>query len=307
MQRPPIQHSILAFSLFFVACSAAGAADPPSPPAPAPLPSAVDASRSNQAWLGLWLSDAVDGGVEVIALVPRGPAQAGGIRVGDVIVEIDGKVVPNENGLGRVLARSAPGDAVKALVVRSGGQVETVVRLGAKRAPAAPKPLLAPSPPRAPADPAALGLRFSRSLETFGATIAEMTPALRRHYGGDARAGVLVTRIDPQRPAGLLGMKVGDMLVRVGDNEVRDRSSLRAALLVVNPREPLRARVVRDGAGQDLSLEPAESAAQAGLAHARGFSVEGARRRRLESELERLERRVEELKRELQRLDSEQR
>ncbi len=50
-----------------------------------------------------------------------------------------------------------------------------------------------------------------------------------------------------------------------------------------------------------------ESAAQAGLAHARGFSVEGARRRRLESELERLERRVEELKRELQRLDSEQR
>ena len=50
----------------------------------APLGS--DGGGAEGAWLGVWLGDAVDGGAQVVALVPRGPAFVSGIRIGDIIV-----------------------------------------------------------------------------------------------------------------------------------------------------------------------------------------------------------------------------
>ena len=65
-------------------------------PAPAPAP----ASRS---WLGVWLEDAVDGGVQIIEVVPNGPAAKAGLASGDLVIRIGSKDVADRIELSNAL------------------------------------------------------------------------------------------------------------------------------------------------------------------------------------------------------------
>ena len=41
---------------------------------------------AGRAWLGVWLGDAVDGGVRIVETVRGGPAHLAGVQAGDTIV-----------------------------------------------------------------------------------------------------------------------------------------------------------------------------------------------------------------------------
>ncbi len=72
----------------------------------------------------------VDHGVIVREVDPRGPAAAGGIQTGDIIVAVDGKRVANWNEFIRELFTRRPGDRVRLDVVRDGSRRTFDVTLG---------------------------------------------------------------------------------------------------------------------------------------------------------------------------------
>ena len=62
----------------------------------------------------------------------QGPAEAAGIRVGDVFVSFDGHTTTTSKDVVDVLLTKRPGDAVNAVVARGGSQMTLLVRLGAR-------------------------------------------------------------------------------------------------------------------------------------------------------------------------------
>jgi C-terminal processing protease CtpA/Prc len=142
--------------------------------------------------------------------------------------------------------------------------------------------------------------------------VAHATPDLRRHYGAPSEIGVLVTRSEPGKPADLAGVRVGDVLTRLGELEIGEPEQLERSLLRWNWKLPLELTVVREGEPRVLTLSsPATVTRSAAAAAAEPDSagIERSERELLESklrtEIKLLERRIEQLKRDLERLREE--
>ena len=88
------------------------------------------------AFLGVSTTETSDGsaGAMVVSVVSGGPAQRGGIGVGDLIVTFDGKPVSGADGLSGLVQGRRPGDTVQVVVERNGSSRTVSVTLGTKPA-----------------------------------------------------------------------------------------------------------------------------------------------------------------------------
>lgn len=111
-------------------------ADRPTRPtlvrAATPAPTMAGSSEGSEVYLGsvpdMAASDA--NGVRLSGVRAGSPAEQGGLRSGDVIVEFDGKPVKDLYQYSNALYAHRPGDVVKVTVLRQGQRVELSVTLG---------------------------------------------------------------------------------------------------------------------------------------------------------------------------------
>jgi len=101
----------------------------------------LDRLRSGQAakpvgYLGVSTQDPVDNsrGAEIVDLVAGGPADTGGIEIGDLVTDVNGKAVIGSDGLVGVLRELAPGTKVTVTIERDGKSQKLTVTLGARPA-----------------------------------------------------------------------------------------------------------------------------------------------------------------------------
>src|SRR5262249_50741563 len=71
------------------------------------------------------------GAVALAEVIEGGPAAAGGLIVGDVLLSLDGAEVADPGRLRSELARRRPGQAIRARVLRGGGPLELTLIAGA--------------------------------------------------------------------------------------------------------------------------------------------------------------------------------
>jgi serine protease Do len=84
-------------------------------------------------WLGVSVEDRGDG--VTIALLDRtGPAAKAGIRVGDVVIAINGDKIDSSRGLIRAVAVVPPGNSVRVTIRRQGHEMEIPVNVGRRPA-----------------------------------------------------------------------------------------------------------------------------------------------------------------------------
>ena len=98
----------------------------------------VGLGKVERCWLGIEGSDAGDsdptgGGVLIVSVEPDSPADRGGLRVGDVLVEIDGRMIGHVPDLMITLRSRSPGDQIVATVVRGDSPTALPVTLGGQR------------------------------------------------------------------------------------------------------------------------------------------------------------------------------
>ncbi len=91
----------------------------------------VEIRRQMTAFLGVTLSDRGDQ-VAITGLTPGGPAEKGGIRVGDRLTTIAGKPIRKSTDVLQQLRDRSPGDEVKIEIIRDGRLVLLETRLTAR-------------------------------------------------------------------------------------------------------------------------------------------------------------------------------
>ncbi len=69
-------------------------------------------------------------GAEVQEVIPGSPAEEAGLKVGDLILAVDGRRVTGNRPLAQILASYRPGDRVTLTVERDGEELEIPVTLG---------------------------------------------------------------------------------------------------------------------------------------------------------------------------------
>ena len=257
-----------------------------------------------RAWLGVWLGDAVDGGVRIVETVRGGPAHLAGVQAGDTIVEANSRAVTDQVGLGRVLDTLQPGDRLQVLCLRSGQAVELEIHLG-NAGPS--RAAVRSTAPRSEARGVAQLARAQAWRKGFGLQTAPITPELRSHLGAPRDAGVLVISIESEGLADRAGVRVGDVLVRLEGREVTTPEQLLGSLYAWTWQRSLELVVVRGGERDALRIAPPEdenrsrgrSVGYHQVAAARELGRQEQVQRRFEAEIEQLERRLEKLKREL--------
>ena len=176
-------------------------------------------------------------GAIVAQVATNSPAARAGLRRGDVIIALDGRPVEDAEALRyRVATQPARGTA-RLTVLRGGREVVLTVPLE--------------PPPEDPPRQAAL-LRGNHALA--GAEIGNLSPALADQLGLDLlETGVAVIDVREGSPAARVGLRAGDIILRLAGREVR---SVRDVLAVMEARRPgpFRAAIRRDGRVLEATL-----------------------------------------------------
>jgi serine protease Do len=84
-------------------------------------------------WLGVAVEDR-DAGVTIASLDRNGPAAKSGVRVGDVVVAVNGDHIDSSRGLIRTVAVVPPGNTVHVTVRRQGREMEIPINVGRRPA-----------------------------------------------------------------------------------------------------------------------------------------------------------------------------
>ena len=130
-----------------------------------------------------------------------GPANAAGLKAGDVITAVNERNVASPRELARVVAGYAPDTKVEVTLWRSGAEQKVSVALGKMPG----EEVRADAKPDAPADAAS-----DATLDDFGLTVA---PA-------DDGAGLVITNVESNSAAAERGVQAGDVIVSVNSAAV---------------------------------------------------------------------------------------
>ena len=169
-------------------------------------------------------------GALVAGVTPGSPAAKAGIRDGDVILKFDGKEVTNMRGLPRLVALTPVGKDVDVEVLRKGEHLTIKVAVGRLEEDADAVKLSAKEPPKE--GPKGKGRSTREGKEgkegkahgppaLVGLVLAPLTDELRTKHGiAGSVQGLVVLEIDAASPAADKGIKVGDVIVEVAQEQV---------------------------------------------------------------------------------------
>ncbi len=242
-------------------------------------------ARGAQGYLGINFRDLSDeqvaalklkeaDGVEIVLVDHDGPAYKSGLRVHDVILEMNGQTVEGEEPLRRML-RDTPAGRTVIFVINRDGQPQTISTQLANRdtvgLEAWERHMTVPEPPE-PGEASwhsngflggggpsvdvprhgFLGTAILSSSYT-GALLEVMGPQLADFFG--AQSGLLVRAVDPNSPAEVAGMRAGDVVVKIDAMVVVNNADW-LKTVHENRGKPLSVIVLRDKKEQILTLTP---------------------------------------------------
>lgn len=188
----------------------------------------ITEGRVTRGYLGLMPTDltpkqaeifGVNEGAVVQSVDEDTPAAEAGFKPMDVITEFGGQKVKDALDLRRKAARAAPGRDVKVKVQRDGKPVELTVKMGER------PDSLAKVEAEEKTDADKVGLR----VETLTADMAE-----QMRLRADTR-GVVVRSVRSGSPAARAGIRMNDVIIRVGFTDIKDVRAFREAIGNMNP------------------------------------------------------------------------
>jgi serine protease Do len=155
-------------------------------------------------------------GALVSQVEPNSPAAKAGVKVGDVIADLDGHKVSDAGQLQVSVGQKKPGTTIKLGVIRDGKNMTLPVTLEAMGA-------------RDGDDTSASNAGENKP--RWGVGLAEITPDVRQQLQAPSDVhGAVVQRVVPGSPADNAGLREGDVIVSVNRHDVQSPSDVQQQL-----------------------------------------------------------------------------
>lgn len=200
--------------------------------------------KVSRGYLGVMLTDVTPALQRALALgVTRGalvhdftsdaPAERSGLRVYDVIVDVDGREMASNDDVIRDISARPPGSVVRVQVVRDDKRLTLPVRLAERPNPSRGDSDGLPGRGGAPPVPATPDL-------PLGLTVRELDrgAALRLNIPTDVQ-GVLITRVDPTGAAFSAQIRRGLVITEINRKPIRSVADYDRAVAAVRPGDVL--------------------------------------------------------------------
>jgi serine protease Do len=184
-------------------------------------------------YLGLAMENRKDA-VEVISVKPGGPAEAAGLKEGDVVATYDGEAIRSREQLRTLVQRTRIGRKVPLSITREGQQLNleaTIAESQPEQEPAQPQP------------PQSRTQDTEEILRAIGIQVRDLNEQERQRFGVN---GVVVERVSS---SGLAygRLKPGDLINSVNRNEVRTALEFLRHLVASAGVQPTNLAFFREG------------------------------------------------------------
>lgn len=203
-----------------------------------------------------------ESGVEITMVDGDAPAGKAGLKEHDVILRFNGTSVESTEQLRRLIRETPPGRTVALNLSRDGNPQTVNVTLAARKDVykiASPRGLMAPMPPM-PAMPAMPHIQIDmpevyalQGPGRVGLVVESLTPQLGEYFGTKNGEGLLVRSVEKGSPAEAAGFKAGDVIIKVDQQRVSDRSDWRSSMRNKTGKVPV--GILREKREQVLTLK----------------------------------------------------
>jgi serine protease Do len=208
-------------------------------------------------------------GAVVVTVDHDAPAAKSGIKINDVILQMNGQSIEGIEQLRRMLRETPAGHTVAFVISRDGVQMTINVQLADRAVVAqqAWEKLGSVPPPNVGLGfsgngnaPTGLGTWFTGRTGSLhvGAVLNPLTPELATFFGVKTGTGLLVASVDKNSPAAGAGLKVGDVVLKINQDAVATRADWERVMRE-NIDKPVQITVVRDKKEQTLTMQPSST------------------------------------------------
>jgi serine protease Do len=165
-----------------------------------------------------------------------GPAEKAGVKVGDVIVEFDGKEVKDSGDLPIIVARTPVEKKVRMKVLRDKKEMTLTVAVGELK----DEEVVATAPEKG----------------ELGLTVQKLTPQMAESLGLEKAEGVVVTAVEPGSAADESGIRRGDVILEIDRKPVRSLEDYRKLAATIRKGRGVLFLVRRGDSTLFLALKP---------------------------------------------------
>ncbi len=219
----------------------------------------IEPGAARQGWLGIQIRDLTsqqakdlevssEEGALVTDVTTDSPADKGGIKENDIVVEFNGRTIHDSEDLMKAVRRTKPGTAAAVVVERKAGKKNLQVTVGKLKRESW---TLAPGAPFPPATPR---MRFFHASMTCGMQLSDLSEQLGEYFGAPEGKGVLVEEVEKQSEGAKAGFKAGDVILRIGDQKVEELGDVTDALRDFKDGDTASVEILRKGSRQKLTL-----------------------------------------------------
>ena len=169
----------------------------------------------------------VNQGVIVSEVLEGGVAKGSGIKRGDIITLVKGRIVENVDSYYRISSILPVGHEVPVVLIRDGLPSTFMVKVG-----------------ELPARPRDGSVRLQTAL---GFSVDELTEKLAEQLGYRYERGVLVTRITRMSQADKAGLHPGDLIVKINGYPTPDLETFKSIFEAIEWEENVKVSIIREG------------------------------------------------------------
>lgn len=207
--------------------------------------------KVNRGWLGVVIQEVNrdlaesfglqrPAGALVAQVLDGGPAARGGLRVGDVILSLDGKPINMSADLPHLVGAIRPGATARLEVVREGERRALKVRIGAM-----PEE----------GDALAAGDGGAQGDNRLGAKVAELSAEQKRSL--DLQGGVVISEV-LNGPAAMIGLRPGDVITHLNNQAIDSVRTFARVARQLPKNRSVSMRVLRQGRASFITFKLAD-------------------------------------------------
>lgn len=223
----------------------------------------IATTASKGGWLGVMIEDMTprlarrmdvktEEGALINEIVEDSPAEKAGLKEDDIIVEFNGRPIADSDDLRSAVGKTKPGTTVAVTVMRRGEKKTVQAEIAKSSTPQAfAYGFTAPVPPR---------LHVFTSNELYGMTLMDLGDQLAEFFEAPGGRGILVQEVRKKSAAAKAGVRAGDVILKVGSDNVYDTDDLRSSFEDAKVGDKLNVTILRKGKQSSLTLEVDEEA-----------------------------------------------